>query len=156
MSVERVRGDIFLTRAQTLAIGIDSSGRLGTSALFTALHDRCPVFVSECRKQGRAGILKPGAVWFWREAVPWVAGLVVRDTPQGATRLRYVDAAMLTLHRNREQEGLLSLAVMRLGDDTEWPAVRHIVETYLGQLGMPTVIYEDYLPGIAAEAPKPE
>jgi len=156
MSVERVRGDIFLTRAQTVAIGIDSAGRLGTSALFTALHDRYPVFVSECRKQGRAGTLRPGTVWIWREAVPWVAGLVVRDTPQGATRLRYVEAAMLALYRNREQEGLLSLAVMRLGDSTEWPSVRRILEVYLGQLGLPAVIYEDYLPGIAAEAPKPD
>jgi len=152
MTIERVRGDVFLTHMQAIAIGIDSAGRLGTSALFTALHDRCPVFVSECRKQGRAGTLRPGTVWIWREAVPWVAGLVVRDTPQGATRLRYVETAMLHLSRNREQEGLLSLAVMRLGDDTEWPAVRRIVELYLGQLGLPAVVYEDYLPGIAAEA----
>jgi hypothetical protein len=152
MSVESVRGDVFLTHMQVIGIGIDSAGRLGTSALYTALHDRCPVFVSECRKRGRAGALAPGSVWIWREAVPWVAGMVVRETPQGATRLRYVEAAMLNLYRSREQEGLLSLAVMRLGDDTEWPAVRRIVEAYLDQLELPAVIYEDYVPGIAAEA----
>jgi O-acetyl-ADP-ribose deacetylase (regulator of RNase III) len=156
MSVRVVRGDIFLTRAQAIAIGIDAAGRLGTSALYTALHDRCPVFISECRKHGRAGTLTPGTVWIWHEGVPWVAGLVVRETPQGATRLRYVEAAMLNLYRNREQEGLLSLAVMRLGDESEWPSVRRIVEAYLGQLELPALIYEEHLPGIAAEALIPD
>jgi hypothetical protein len=152
MSLRFVQGDIFLTRAQVIATGIDAVGRLGASALHTALRDRCPVFVSECRKQGRAGTLTPGMVWIWREGVPWVAGMVVRETPQGATRLRYVEAAMLNLCKIQEREGLLSLAVMRLGDDAEWPAVRHIVEAYLDQLALPAVIYEEYLPGIAAEA----
>jgi hypothetical protein len=151
-----VQGDIFMTRAQAIAIGIDAAGRLGTSALYTALHDRCPVFVSDCRKHGRAGTLTPGSIWTWREAVPWVIGLVVRETPQGATRLRYVEAAMHNLYRNREKEGLLSLAVLRLGDDMEWASVRGIVEVYLDHLALPALIYEDYLPGIAAETAIPE
>jgi hypothetical protein len=156
MSVRVVQGDIFLTRAQAIAIGIDAAGRLGASALYATLHDRCPVFVSECRKHGRAGTLTPGTVWTWHDGVPWVVGMVVRETPQGATRLRYVEAVMLNLYKNRERDGLLSLAVMRLGDDTEWPSLRPVVETYLNQLELPALIYEEYLPGIAAEMPIPD
>jgi hypothetical protein len=152
MSVRFVRGDIFLTRAQVIAAGIDAAERLDASALHTALRDRCPVFVSECHKQGRAGALTPGMVWIWHEGVPWVAGMVVRETPQESARLRYIEAAMLNLYRIQEREKLLSLAVMRLGDDADWPAVHRIVEAYLGQLALPTVISEEFLPGIAAEA----
>ncbi len=133
--------DIFSTQAQTIAVGVNAAGRSEVSTLFTALADRYPVFISDYRKRGRAGKLKPGDIWLWREGQPWILAMVVRDTPQGATRPRYVEAACLKLAREWTREGLKSLALLRLAEGPDWPPVREIVEQYLGH--MPVTIYED-------------
>lgn len=151
MSIRFVQGDIFLTQAQAIAVGVSANGRLGVTPFHTVLHDRYPVFISDCNKRGRASALAPGAVWVWREAQPWLVGLVIQDTPQGAARLRYVETAMLNLYKDWEHERLRSLAMMRFGDDGEWPAVRAILEDYLGRITLPVIVYDQYQPGVAAE-----
>ena len=70
----------------------------------------------------------PGGVWVWREGQPWLVGMVIQETAQGAARLRYVEAVLLNLSKDWEREGLRSLAVMRFGDDVEWPAIRTLIE----------------------------
>jgi hypothetical protein len=150
MTVRFVRGDIFLTQTQAVAVGLSANGRLGVSPFQTTLHDRYPVFISECYRRGRVGTLPPGTVWFWREGQPWLVGMVVQETPQGAVRLRYVEAAMLNLYKNWDLEGLRSLALMRFGDDTEWPAVRTVIEDYLNRIPLSVVVYENHQPGVPA------
>lgn len=153
MSVTFVRGDIFLTQAGAIAIGLNAAGRVEVSPFYKALYDRFPVFTSEHRRKGRAGLWTPGDVWLWRDSRPWLIGLIVRETPQGATRLRYVEAAMLNLYQNWERDGLRDLALMRLAADEEWPAVRKIVQDSLSRIALPVCVYENYDPGIAAERP---
>jgi hypothetical protein len=151
MSITFVRGDIFLTSAQAIALGLSAAGRLGLSAFYTAIGDRYPVFVSECHKRGRASTLETGGVWVWNDGQPWLVGLVVRETAQGAARLRYVEAALLNLYQNWEREGLRSLALMRLADDIDWPPIRELIEQYLGPLALPVIVYEAYQPGVYGE-----
>jgi hypothetical protein len=142
MGVTFVQGDIFTTQAQAVALGLNSVGRLDVSPLYATLQDRYPVFVSEYRKQARAGLLTPGHLWIWREGQPWLVGMVIRESPQGATRLRYVEAALLNLYKNWESEGLHSLAIMRLADDAEWLAVRSLIKDYLGAINLSVSVYE--------------
>jgi len=144
-----VRGDIFLTQAQAVGIGLSANGHLGVMPLYTALQDRYPVFVSEHRQRGRSGLQPPGTTWTWREGQPWLSALIVQETPQGAIRLRHVEAAILSLYKSWEYEGLRSLALMRLGDESDWPAAREIVTHYLAAL--PVIVYEEYIPGFRAE-----
>lgn len=146
-----VQGDIFLTRAGAVALGIDAAGRLGTDFITTALRDRFPVFVSECQRRGRVGTQPPGSIWVWREGTPWIIALIVRETPQGATRTRYVEAALLKLMQQWEQEQLRSVALLRLGTDEEWPQLREVAVHYLDLLQRDVVVYDHYLPRIAAE-----
>lgn len=141
MSITFIQGDIFLTQAQAIAVGLNSTGRLEVSSLYTTLQDRYPVFVSEYRKQARAGLLTPGHMWIWREGQPWLVGLVIREAPQGATRLRYVEAALLNLYKNWEHEGLQSLAIQQLAEDSEWPVVRRLIMDYLGEIKLPVSVY---------------
>lgn len=151
MSWTIVKGDIFLTHAHAVAIGLNATGRLGVEPVYTALRDRHPVFVSECHKRGRAGLLDPGSIWIWREADPWIVGLVVRETVSGAARLRHVETAMLNLYKDWEREGVRSLALMRFDSADEWPGVRAIVQQYVAQMVLSVIFYDDYLPGVAAE-----
>ncbi len=152
MSHTIVQGDIFLTRAGAIAIGIDAAGRLGTAAIYTAIRDRYPVFVSECHRRGRMDILQPGSLWVWRESTPWIIGLVVRETPQGATRIRYVEAALLKLMQQWEQEQLSSVALLSLGTDEEWPQLREIVVHYLDLMRQSITVYDHYRPGVYGES----
>jgi hypothetical protein len=151
MPVSFCQGDIFLTRAQTIAVGLDALGRLEVSPLFAALGDRYPVFVSDCRRRGRSGGLVPGAIWAWREGTPWLVGMVVRESPHSATRLRYVEAVLLNLCKNWQHEGLHSLALMRFIEGEEWRAMRELVVRYLEPLALPVVVYESYCPGVVAD-----
>lgn len=152
MPVQFVTGDLFLTRAQTIGVGVAATGRLGTSDVGAAFGDRYPVFVGECLRRGRARTLTPGTVWIWREARPWLAALIVRETPQGATRLRYVESALLAIVRQWEDEQLHSLALLRLGDAGEWPQVRLLLEHTLAGFAARIIVYEDHQPGVDAEA----
>jgi O-acetyl-ADP-ribose deacetylase (regulator of RNase III) len=151
MSVTIVQGDIFLTRAHTIAIGLNASGRLGAIPLHTVLRDRYPVFVSEYHKRGRAGSLTPGSLWIWRAGDFGIVGLVVCEALQGPTRLRHVERAMLNLYKEWEREGIRSLAITRIGTDDEWSGVREVVLHYAAQMALPITLYETYLPGVAAE-----
>lgn len=151
MSVRFVRGDIFLTRAQAIAVGLSANGRLEVSSLHTTLQDRWPVFVSEYHRRGRAGTLPPGSIWTWREGQPWLLAAIIRETPPGAARLRYIEAVLLNLYKNWRYEGLLTLAMMRLGDDQEWASARDMAAHYLNLMALPVVIYEEFLPGVEAE-----
>jgi hypothetical protein len=151
MSIRFVQGDIFLTQAHAVAVATSASGRFGVSPYHTALHDRYPVFISECGKRGRGSALVPGAVWVWREAQPWLVGMVIQETPQGVVRLRYVETVMLNLYKDWEREGLHSLAMMRFGDDGEWSAARAVLQDYLSRIALPVIVYEDYQPGVDGE-----
>lgn len=144
-----VRGDIFLTQAQAIGVGLSADGHLGVAPLYTVLQDRYPVFISEHRKRGRTALIPPGTCWTWRESKPWLVALLVQDTPPGVIRLRHVEAAVLNLYKSWDYEGLRSLALMRLGDEADWPATREIITQYLNML--PVIVYEDYIPGLKAE-----
>jgi len=151
MSITVVRGDIFLTSSHALAIGLNAAGRLEVAPVFTALHDRYPVFVADYHKRGRAGQLTPGSMWVWPDSQPWLVGLIVRETPQGAARLRFVEAALLNLVKEWEREGLRSLAMMQPGNGHDWPVIRNLVTHHLGPLPLPITLYETYIPGLVAE-----
>lgn len=154
MSVTIVQGDLFLTQAGAIALDLNATGRLGVTPVYTALQDRYPVFVSECHKRGRAESLAPGSLWVWRESDPWLIGLVVRETAQGPTRLRYVENVMLNLYKAWEREGIRSLAMPRIGTDEEWSGVREVVLHYAAQMTLPITLYEVHQPGVAAEDPE--
>lgn len=151
-----LQGDIFLTHAQAAVLGFNAAGRLDTSPLHTALNDRYPVFVSDYRKRGHAGHLAPGSLWVWQESTPWIVGLVVQETPTGIARRRFVEAAMLMFVRSWQQEELRSLAIMRMGDQADWPQLRRIVEHFMTMLPLPVRVYDDFRAGVNAEASPPD
>lgn len=99
MTIIVARGPLWEVDAQALGVGLCANGRVGVSPLHTALTDRWPVFASDYRQRGRRGLLAPGDVWIWRDSAPWLVGLVARETPQGAARLRYIEQALLNLSK---------------------------------------------------------
>lgn len=151
MAIHFVQGDIGLTGAQSLVLGLNTRGQVDVTPLEIALRDQYPVFFSEYRRMARNSLLSGGKVWIFRESQPWFVGMVVRDSARGITRLRYVEQALTQLRLEWQREGLESIAIAPLGDEIEWPALRALLEELLIYLPIPIFIYETYLPGQKAD-----
>ncbi len=153
MTITFVQGDIFLSRAQVLAFGTNARGAVEVTPLTTGWIYRFPAAFSAFRKRARAGRLQAGEWWLWRDAVPWLGLMVVRQHSGGATRPRYVETAAQRLARDWQREGIRSLAIARLGEPLEWPTLRRTLDYWLAAAGLPVVVYEEHLPGIRAPEP---
>jgi hypothetical protein len=150
MPLTYVTGDPLHTRAQVLAFGHNAKGRTELGPLETQLLDLYPAAFATFGKQCRSQRIKPGTFWVWRESVPHLAFMVVRETSVGATRLRFVESAVMTLARDYRLHSITSLALARLGDGEEWPALKPVVDYWLKACPLPVVVYEGYARGIKA------
>jgi hypothetical protein len=153
MPLTTVTGDPTKTRAQTLLFGHNARGKTELGTLETALLQRSPAAFAAYGKQCRAGRIKPGEVWVWRDSRPALGFMVVRESQVGATRLRYVQAALLRLARDYRLDGIKSAALAPLGSAAEWAEIRLLIDSILGRSRLPVVVYESYQPGVQADEP---
>jgi hypothetical protein len=154
MPLTYVSGDPLLTQQQILAFGINAAGRTETYPLAAVLMARYPAafasYGKQCR-QDKKDKIKPGMTWFWRESKPALAFMVVRETPVGATRLRYVEAVVMALARDYRIDNIRSVAIAPLGADHEAEAIREVLERWLVKSSLPVIAYTDYRVGVAGE-----
>lgn len=154
MAVHFVKGDVTLTRAQSILLALNSHGQVEVSPLETQLRDLYPVFFSEYRRMGRNEHLTPGQVWIFRESIPWFVGAVVRDSAQGIIKLRYLEQVLTQLRLEWRRENLESLAIAPMGDDLAWPALRALLEELLVYIPIPIFVYETYIPQQKVDEPE--
>ncbi len=153
MTISFVRGDIFLSRAQVIAVGTNARGDSESTPLYTELLNRYPPALAAYRKHTRAGRIQPGEWWLWQDTSPWLALLTVRQASGGATRTRYVEDIARKVARDWQREGLHSMAVAQMGEPLEWPSIREVCVYWWGSLALPVVIYEEYVPGLQSIEP---
>ena len=151
MPLTYLSGDPLLTKQQILAFGSNAAGRTETTPLATALLTRYPAAFSSYGKLCHQGRIEPGTIWYWHETKPALAFLVVRETPVGATRIRYVDAVMMALARDYRRDNLRSVALAPLGADHEQNATKEVIERWLVKSPLPIIVYNTYQSGVAAE-----
>jgi hypothetical protein len=142
LTLTYLTGDPLLTQAQTLLFGYNLRAQSETGRLETALYIAYPAAFATYRKQCHQGRVKAGALWLWRESLPQLGFLVVRDSSVGVTRLRYVESALMLIARDHALYGLSSLALARLGSAEEWLILRPVVDYWLGMLPLPVEVYE--------------
>lgn len=147
MPLTFLSGDPLLTEAQTLAFSHNAAGRIEHDRLHNTLMRRYPAAFSRYKRDCRKGKIHTGHYWLWREAQPYLMFLPVRETAVGATRLRYVQTAIVNIARDYRLERLESLALTNLGQPHEWDEIKMILTQWLGKSKLPVVVYEDYLPG---------
>lgn len=136
-------GSVWTANTQALGLELSANGRLGASPLHTALADRWPVFVSDYRQRGRGGLFAPGDVWIWRDSTPWLIGLITRETPSGAARLRYIERALLNLSTLWIQEGLHDLALVLPGEAEDRAAVEELLARAFDSGPLRITVYRD-------------
>lgn len=153
MPIIYTQGDPFLTRQHTLALGYNCKARTEVTALTQAALRRYPAALASFRKQVRHKPLAAGSVWFWHaEAARPLLLLLVRESPFGATRSRYVDAVALRIARDYRQEGIRSLAIAPLGQPHELPHIQEALALMLARSALTVVYYTAYLAGVDGEA----
>ena len=151
MPLTLLSGDPLLTQQQILAFGINAAGRAETTPLANALLTHYPAAFSRYGKLCRHGRIKPGMTWFCYETKPALAFMVVRETPVGASRLCYVEAAIMALARDYRLDNIHSVALAPLGADHESAGIQEVIAHWLTKSALPVIAYLDYQPGLAAE-----
>lgn len=151
MPLRFVSGDPFLSQAQVLAFGFNILGRAEVDPFHTNLIQRYPAAFASYGRQCRQQRIHTGQFWLWRENRPMLGFMVVRASPVGATRIRYVESIALSLARDYRREGIASMAIAPLGTALEWPALKPVLERWLDRSNLDCVVYETYQPGVVAE-----
>ena len=153
MPLEYVTGDPILTDAQVLAIGHNARGRTELSDLHTRLTQTYTTAYAMYSRQARKGKATSGTYWLWREAKPMLMFMTIRDSSVGATRLRYVQSAVINLARDYRLEALQSVAIAPLGQSHEWAEIKLILEQWLGPSKLPVVVYDTVQVGVKVAEP---
>ncbi len=146
-----VSGDPRLTRAHILAFGWNALGRSENDPLATALQTRYPTAFASFGKQARQGRIKIGTLWVWRETLPALGFMVVRESPYGTTRLRYVEAVAMTLARDHRRDNIASVALVLPGIAYDASTFRAALDYWLKTVSLPIVVYEQYTPDVRAD-----
>jgi hypothetical protein len=151
MTIAYAAADPLLTDAQILAFGWNLRGRAENGVFETALFARYPTAFASFAKQSRQGRLKPGTLWLWRETQPALGFMIVRDTPYGTTRLRYVEAVAMTLARDYQRDGIHSVAYVLSGAASyDVGTIKRVLDYWLSKVSLPVTVYEQVIPGVKA------
>jgi len=121
-------------------LGFNPRGKIEMNPLATRLYDQFPAAFATFRKQCRSGRIKPGMLWIWSESQPRLLFMVVRESAVGMTRLRFVENALMTLARDYLLYGVESLALVPMGDEGEWTALRPVVDYWMGMSSLPVQV----------------
>jgi O-acetyl-ADP-ribose deacetylase (regulator of RNase III) len=152
MPIELVTGDLFANRfqARALAHGCNCRGSMG-AGIATGFRDRYPAMYAEYRRKCKADPreFNLGDAWLWKaDQQPWVFNL---GTQEGVWRARAsyqaIEAALRSMRRQADREGLASIAVPRIGagyGGLSWRKVRGIIEESFKDWPGTLYVYEEY------------
>lgn len=151
MPLITVSGDPLLTDCQVIAFGYNARGQSESRDEQIRLYQTYPAMFSVFRRQARKGKIKSGTVWQWNETSPNFALWVTRESPFGATRIRYVQSIVMNFVRDYQLYDIRSLALIRPGTPIEYEELYPILEQWLNPLPIPIVLYETYEAGVKAD-----
>lgn len=152
MTVEYISGDLFLSRAQTLAHGVNCRGRMG-AGIAVEFRRRFPKMYKDYRQRCHREELRPGDLFLWKDSTPWILNLATQDRTSGA-RFTFVEACLTRLARDYANEGITSLAMPRIAaglGGLVWSEVRELIDSILGPLPIPLFVYDEYVEEVAAD-----
>jgi len=157
--IREVSGDILLSGAQAIAHGIAPNDHFATG-LALALRERWPAMYKDFRHYCQNHHVEPGGLWAWGgTGGVRIVSLFTQEAAKhehanpGKARLEHVNHALRELHRLVLKEQFTSVALPRLATGVgglEWPAVQALIETHLGRVDIPVIVYRTYQAGVKA------
>ncbi len=151
MPLHFVTGDPLLTQAQTLAVAHNAKGRTETGILEMAVMRQYPAAIAVYQRRCRQQKHPAGTLWLWQDTRPRLLFLTVRETGTGITRLRYVQAILMTIAREYALYGITSLAIAPMGNHYEKSEILKLYPIWLSKSKLPVFVYTDYLVGVKAD-----
>ena len=163
--IREVEGDILLSDAQVIAHGIATADPFD-SGLALALRERFPSMVKDYRHATHAKQPDTGDIWAWGGvnedgSVRGIVNLCTQGMQSQAksarpvkAKLEDVNRALRALAKHVQDEGITSVALPRLATGVgglAWDDVQPLMAQYLGDLGVPVVIYSTYRKDVQAD-----
>lgn len=159
--ITKVRGDILLSDAQAIAHGVAPHDHFN-QGLALALRERHPAMAKDFRHYCHQENPSAGHAWLWAGPERIVINLMTQEPAPdnkahpGKATSHNVNHALKELRRILEKEGIASVALPKLATGVgglDWSDVETLIESHLGDLDIPVIIYEVYDQGTkAAEA----
>ncbi|MEO1645299.1 MAG: hypothetical protein AAFR67_08935 [Chloroflexota bacterium] len=154
MALAFVTGDPLLTTCKMLGFGHNQRAGTEVTPLFMHLMRQYPPAFADYEQACRKARQKSGQLHIWRESMPELLFMTVRDSHVGATRLRYVQACLLVIARDYRLHGIESLAIAPLGDIHEQADILPLFRMWLNDVSIPVVVYKAYTAGVKADESK--
>lgn len=151
MPLISVSGDPMLTDCQVLAFGYNLRGQSESRDEQIRLLQNHPAMFSVFKRQMGKDKLKAGETWHWNESTPRFQFWLIRESPFGATRIRYVQSIVMSFVRDYQLQDIESLAIIRPGNDLEYEEFKPILAQWLDPLPIPIILYETYEPMVKAD-----
>ena len=151
MSVQFLRGDIFRSRAQTIAHGCNCRGRMG-AGIAREFKRRYPRMFKEYKRRCHGGLFVPGGHYLHKESSPWVLNLATQDAVGGA-QIEFVEHCLSEFTEYYEEEGITSLAMPRIAaglGGLDWKEVKALIDEILSRVSIPVFVYEEFQQGLKA------
>jgi O-acetyl-ADP-ribose deacetylase (regulator of RNase III) len=159
--ITKVRGDILLSDARAIAHGVAPHDHFN-QGLALALRERHPAMAKDFRHYCHQENPKPGHAWLWAGPERIVINLMTQEPAPdekahpGKATPHNVGHALKELRRILDDEDISSVALPRLATGVgglDWAEVEALIETHLGDLKIPVIIYETYEKDVKADEP---
>jgi O-acetyl-ADP-ribose deacetylase (regulator of RNase III) len=157
--IKEVSGDILLSGAQVIAHGVAPNDHFA-SGLALSLRERWPAMYKDFRHYCQGHHVEPGSLWTWGgTGGVRIVSLFTQEPAKhehanpGKAHVEHVNHALRELHKLVLKEKFTSLALPRLATGVgglEWQAVRPLIDTHLGGLDIPVILYRTYQAGVKA------
>jgi O-acetyl-ADP-ribose deacetylase (regulator of RNase III) len=155
-----VEGDILLTDAQVIAHGIAPNDDF-KQGLALALRERWPAMVKDFRHYCHTDKPDAGSVWMWGgPGGTRIVNLLTQEAADapggrpGRAQSAHVHHALRALREMAQAEKFSSIAMPRLATGVggmAWEEVLPEIRKFLGDLGIPIIVYTTYTRGVKAD-----
>jgi O-acetyl-ADP-ribose deacetylase (regulator of RNase III) len=159
----QVSGDILLSKAQVVAHGVAANDPM-KQGLALSLHEQYPSMHKDFHHWCKQNHPKTGAAWMWGGADNVrIVNLLTQEgghehgSRPGKASTKTVSDSLKSLAKMVSKEGFTSIALPRLATGVgglDWADVEPLIESRLGEIGIPVYIYTDYVPGEQAAEPE--
>ena len=146
--ITKVRGDILLSDAKAIAHGVAPHDHFN-QGLALALRERHPAMAKDFRHFCHQDNPKPGHAWLWAGPERVVINLMTQEPAPdnkahpGKATAHNVNRALKELRTIIEQEKIASVALPKLATGVgglDWDEVEPLIESQLGDLGIPVIV----------------
>ncbi len=158
--IHETAGDILLTKAQAIAHGVAPNDHFATG-LALSLREQWPAMHKDFRHFVHTSHPKEGGAWIWggTGGRKIISLFTQQPAPNehahpGKASVSNVNHALKELHRLVETEKITSLALPKLATGVgglSWEVVLPLIQSHLGSLKIPVILYTIYQKGVAAK-----